>query len=157
MAPPPDPDDRDARWAARVLAELGRVLARDGVRLARRLERHHLPDDPREALLALAARRLLPLEPAVERPLPRAHLSLVAQAFRELPPADRRALWSRGRPRAAGAWAGGAREREHLAAALARLTRKAQALRRETGTAPGDHHQFLEEPRPPESRPEASG
>jgi hypothetical protein len=149
------PRDRSADWVARALASLQAVVARDAQRYARHLERQHRLDDPREAVLALAARRLLPLGRAVQRALPaaggavadlaaggslrdqRARGAVLGLAFRELSPADRRLLASRVEPLALRP-----DDREHLAAALLRLTKKAQAARRDIGAPPAGP-QFL--------------
>ncbi len=120
---------RDRAWAARALAELEAVLDRDVRRLARRLGRQHRLDDPRALLAALAARRLLPLGASVARPLPPGARGPEARAFARLAAADRAVLLADG-------WAApGARE--HLASALARLTRNAQAARRSPDAPPG--------------------
>lgn len=87
--------------------------------------------DPRKLLCALAARRLLPLQSTVMRPLARPGDCVEAQAFHQLSGPDRQVLWS------GGAAVGlPADTREHLASALLRLTWNAQAARRSPGTPP---------------------
>jgi len=159
------PKDRSGDWVARALAGLHAVLERDMVRYARHLERQHRLDDPRDAVLTLAARRLLPLGRSVQRALPpvgcasgrrasragpsaaRERDATLVLGFRELTLADRRLLLG----------AGDARElrpddREHLAAAWLRLTKKAQAARREVGAPPADP-QFLVSGADPDPHP----
>jgi hypothetical protein len=102
--------------------ELGR---RGAPRYARHLRHTHRSRDPVDDMLALAARRIVPLPRRVLRPLPGATLCAAARAFNALDRADRRALGAR--------LAGAAVEQEglapaqwqaqgeHLASALARL------------------------------------
>jgi hypothetical protein len=118
-------DARDHDWNGRALDELLSVVRRNAPRMARHLEAQALLHDPRRVLCALAARRLLPLQAPVMRPLARTDQPVEALAFHLLPTPDRRVLWPglRGRPRTAAA-------REHLASALLRLTWNAQAARR---------------------------
>jgi len=63
-----------------------------GARYARRLRRHDLLRDAADDVLALAARRVLPLRRAVLRPLPDEGLARLALAFNRLDRADRRVL-----------------------------------------------------------------
>ena len=63
-----------------------------GARYERHLQRGVLQRDGADDLLALAARRVLPLPRRVVRPLPDERLPALAQAFNRLDRADRRAL-----------------------------------------------------------------
>lgn len=89
---------------------------RVGRRYERRLAMQHLVRSAEDDVLALAARRVVPQERVVQRPLPVDELPRVARAFNGLDAADRAVLRSSARlspvpgPRA-----------EHAASALVRL------------------------------------
>jgi len=126
----PVPADDLERWVQRAVAELLDLWRRRGVAYARRLERAHRFREPADDVLALGARRLLPLEQPVRRPLPSAALALEERAWQRLAPADRAMLWD---------WRDGEAHpgrRLARAAALQRLTQTSRAARRMAGTPP---------------------
>jgi hypothetical protein len=111
----------------------------DGARYARRLAARELLRDAADDLLALAARRAVPLRRRVQRPLPEDSLPALAAAFNRLDRADRRVLlaWARREP-----LPDGVDQRalaEHRASALQRLVARAAAHQRHRPPpAPGD-------------------
>lgn len=127
----PVPGTDVERWVQRAVESLLDLWRRRGPAYARRLERAHRFRDPADDVLALGARRLLPLHQPVRRPLPSGALGLEERAWQRLAPADRAVLW-RWRPDVA----------EHpgqrlaRAAALQRLTQTSRAARRSPGAPP---------------------
>ncbi len=106
----------DGRWVDGAVAGCLEVWTRIGLRYARRLAQAHLLRDPAADVLALAARRALPLQDPVRRPLPWTPRDPIGRAFDRLDPADRFVLMGRREL----APVRGARA-EHLAAAYERL------------------------------------
>lgn len=123
--------ERDRRWVDRMVGSVA-VRARTlGPAYAARLGRQALPFDPLDDLLALAARRAVPLGRRLRRRLPRDQAPVEARAFAALVEADRRVLLD---PAAARDPA----RLDHAAAALERLARNARSARHRGGDAPID-------------------
>ena len=108
----------------------------DGARYGRRLVARELLRDAADDLLALAARRAVPLRRRVQRPLPDEGLPPLAVAFNRLDRADRRVLlaWGRREPLPAGVDQRALAE--HRASALQRLVDRA-AVRERHRPPPG--------------------
>lgn len=124
-------DDEIRLWIERAEAELLEAWVRSGPRYARRLEHTARIRDPARDVLTLAARRALPLPRRLKRPLPSVDLPVEARAFLRLVVADRRVLWG---------WEQrhgyGKAQYLHLLDAVHRLTKRAQAVRRESRAPP---------------------
>ena len=117
-------------WLTRAEAAARDTWLRVGRRYARRLAEQHLVRSAVDDVLALAARRAVPQQRSVQRPLRVRALPPRALAFNGLDAADRAvlrgwsALASRGGPRA-----------EHAASALVRFVRRSVPARREVRRA----------------------
>ncbi len=81
-----------ASWVRAALEACLEQWLATGPRYARRLQRHGRLRDAADDVLALAARRVVPLRRAVLRPLPNEGLPPLARAFNGLDCADRRVL-----------------------------------------------------------------
>jgi hypothetical protein len=130
-----------AAWAADAVHEVIERARRVEPAYRRHLGRTARLRDPWGDLVALGARRCLPLQVDVRRVLPETAPGPEARALSSLPEADRRVLlaWDGG---GAGAAPSGQALTEHRAAALQRLVRAVRARRRaapqkEPGPAPG--------------------
>ena len=112
-------------WTRAAVEACLQCWLRDGARYARRLAARELVRDAADDLLALAARRVVPLRRRVLRPLPDEGQVPLAVAFNRLDRADRHALLgdvARGvDPRALA---------EHRASALQRLVERARERHR---------------------------
>ncbi|MCB9897311.1 MAG: hypothetical protein H6825_04850 [Planctomycetes bacterium] len=126
-----DSSEDDRVWVERSVRELLATWVRLGPRYARRLETERRARDPASDVLLLAARRLLPLRRPIQRVLPGGSLQAEARAQLRLVRADREVLWDWRRRESFGN-----AERLHLVAALGRLVRHAQAVRRELRAPP---------------------
>ncbi len=107
-------EDAEA-WLGAAVAACLAAWERTGRRYERRLEDRDRVRDPVADVMALAARRVVPLRRRVVRPLPSDGLSPLELAFNTLDPADRYALCR------LELLAGGRARGEHLASALTRL------------------------------------
>lgn len=112
-------------WTRRAVEACLELWLRLGPRHARRLQRLYLCRVPHLDVLALGARRGVPLPNPVLRPLPEDPLPPLARAFNRLAEADRRVLlaWGAGAGRPEGA--DGTALDEHRASALQRLVEAA--------------------------------
>jgi hypothetical protein len=112
-------------WTRQAVEACLEAWLRLGPRHARRLRRLHRLRVPHLDVLALAARRAVPLRRPVLRPLPADPLPPLARALNRLAEADRRVLlaWGAGQQRPGGA--DGAAMDEHRASALQRLVEAA--------------------------------